>query len=336
MSHKHFIRVAVVIAIIVLVAVAVPALAKGPGGGGGGGGHTEVATNNLSFPAIAADGASVADPVEEFTVPYTGPYTGLTAEEIAALALTGPWYAQKTDGNAWNAEFVPAASTAGQAVVVYGVDWGDNIESVNPAVGRPYRLETALFAQAAPWAEAGFTTMTAYTMAMLANPSSPDEVQGTNTKTYESDYATITSPKPGLKIQNITDITGTLTWNATTNLWESGTAIIPETKISFAPELNVAGKYIFGASQGGWKPKAVGTYRITFYIPTGLSGSQIMMATTTTLGNLVEGAWVPSVPGVSVEEEGEGGVATPILDVPNNLTYVDVQVIAKGGGGRPQ
>ena len=70
------------------------------------------------------------------------------------------------------AEFVPPANTAGKEVVVYGVDWGDNIESVNPAVGRPYRLETALFAEAAPWARNG-EQMFAYIMAMLANPSEP-------------------------------------------------------------------------------------------------------------------------------------------------------------------
>jgi len=329
MSTKY-VKVAIVIAIIVVIAFAMPALAKKGGGGGGGGGHTETATNNLSFPVIAADGASPAVVVPAFTVPYTGPYTGLTAEEIAALAANGPWFAQKTTGNKWNAQFEVAAPTA--AVGVYGVDWGDNIESVSPAVGRPYRLETALFADRTQ------SPMTGYTMAMLANPSSPDEVQGTNTTTYPSYYATITSPKPGLRIQNITGIaTDTLSWNAATNLWISSAATIPQTTISFAPELNVAGKYIFGASQGGWKPKAMGTYRITFYIPTGLSGSQIMMASATTLGNLVDGAWVPSVPGVVVEEEGEGGVATPILDVPNNLTYVDVQVIGKGGGGgKPQ
>lgn len=318
-----------VIAVLLFAAAGTAIAAQGgnrPPDPGGGGGHTETATNNLSFPVIAADGASIAVVVPAFTVPYTGPYTGLTAEEIAALAASGPWYAQKTTGNTWSAQSEVAAATA--AVVVYGVDWGDNIESVNPAVGRPYRLETALFA------DRRAAQMTGYTMAMLANPSSPDEVQGTNTITYPSDYATITSPKPGLRIQDITGITGTLSWNAATNLWESGTAIIPQTTIAFAPELNVAGKYIFGASQGGWKPRATGTYRITFYIPQdATTGSQIMMATSTTLGNLVDGVWIPGVGG----EEGDAGVATPILDVPNNLTYVDVQVIGKGGGGgRPQ
>jgi hypothetical protein len=329
MSRKFF-WVAVVLAVIVVFSFAMTALAKGPGGGGkptdpgGGGGHTETATNNLSFPAIAADGASPAVVTELLTVPYTGPYDGLTAEEIAALEASGPWYAQKTDGNEWAADFEVATG----AVVVYGVDWGDNIESVSPTVGRPYRLETALFADrtAAP--------MSGYTMAMLAYPSSPNEVQGTNGGRYDSNYATITSPMPGLRIQRIQGLDATtLVWSDTLNYWttQAGAVAGTTTTISFAPELNVGGKYIFGASTGGWKPTELGTYRLTFYIP---AGSQIMMDADdptdpadafTTLGNLVEGAWVAG-------SAGEGG-AVPIVVPEENMTYVDVEVVTKGGGG---
>ena len=325
MSSKY-VKVAIILAIIVVIAVAVPALAKGPGSGGGGGGHTEVATNNLSFPAIAADGSTITDVVELFTVPYLNPDGTLFT--IPGEVPASPWYAQKVDGNKWNADFRIAATT--EVIPVLGVDWGDNIESVNPALRRPFRLETALFVDvsAAP------TPMLGFRMGMLANPSSPDEIQGTNTARYESDYATIYSTKPGLRIQNISSISdpSTLEWDAVNYYWTSNGTRPPATTISFAPELNVAGKYIFGASTGGWKPAALGTYRITFYIPLA-PASSIMMASTTTLGNLVDGVWIPGVGG----EEGDGGVATPILDVPNNLTYVDVQVIAKGGGGgKPQ
>jgi hypothetical protein len=336
MSSKY-VKVAIILAIIVAVAVAVPAFAAGPGGGGGGGGgggHTEVATNNLSFPAIAADGSTITDVAELFTVPYLNPDGSVFT--IPGEDPAFPWYAQKVDGNKWNADFRIAGAT--EAITVLGVDWGDNIESVNPALRRPYRLETALFvdvsAEPAP--------MLGYRMGMLANPSSPDEIQGTNTARYESDYATIYSTKPGLRIQNISSISdpSTLEWDPVNYYWTYNGTRPPATTISFAPELNVAGKYIFGASTGGWKPTALGTYRITFYIP--LTTSSIRMDADdptspddayTTLGNLVDGVWIPGVGG----EEGDGGVATPILDVTNNLTYVDVQVIAKGGGGgKPQ
>jgi len=321
---RHYLRVAVVLIVLALALAMAGATIAQKGGTpgpppdkGGGGGHTETAGNNLSFPVIAADGASPAAVTESLTVPYTGPYDGLTAEEIAALEATGPWYAQKTEGNVWAADFEVAAAT--ETVVVYGVDWGDNIESVSPTVGRPYRLETALFADctAAP--------MSGYTMAMLANPSSPDEVQGTDGGRYDSNYATITSSMPGLRIQRIEGLDATtLVWSDTLSYWttQAGAVAGTTTTISFAPELNVGGKYIFGASTGGWKPTELGTYRLTFYIP---AGSQITMATTTTLGNLSDGVWVPG-------DAGEGG-AVPIVDTGKNLTYVDVEVITKGGGG---
>ena len=72
----------------------------------------------------------------------------------------------------------------------------------------------------------------------------------------------------------------------------------------------------------------MGTYRLTFYIPLAPTSS-IMMLTTTTLGNLLDGVWVAGT-------AGEGG-AVPQLRTDLNLTYVDVQVIGKGGGGgKPQ
>ena len=37
--------------------------------------------------------------------------------------------------------------------------------------------------------------MTGYAMALLANPSSPDEIQGTNKLTYSGTVATIASDK---------------------------------------------------------------------------------------------------------------------------------------------
>jgi hypothetical protein len=315
MSHKYA-KVAIVLAIIVVIAFAAPALAKkGP--------PVVESTNNLSFPAIAADIAAgtapIVDKPELFSVPYTGDYPGLTAEEIAILVATGPWYAQKVTGNTWNAEFYNAL--AADTVEVYGVDWGDNIESVSPAVGRPYRLETGLFA------DRTLDPMTGYTMVMLGNPSSPDEIQGTKaTALYDSYYATITSKLPGLRIQRIEGITAALSWDSDLNYWVTPDGAIAgtTTTIAFAPELNVAGKYIFGASTGGWKPTALGKYRITFFIP---AASQIQMVDgMTSIGNLVGGAWVSGL-------AGEGG-AEPQLLAAQNLTYVDVTVIGKGGGGK--
>ena len=106
----------------------------------GDGGHTETVTNNLSFPALLADGVSLTPITESVTVPYAGDYEGLTAEEIAALVATGPWYAQKVEGNVWQG---PYATYDGTPVTF--IDWGDAMESVDPKVRRPYRVEFGVY-----------------------------------------------------------------------------------------------------------------------------------------------------------------------------------------------
>jgi len=295
----------------------------GAGGGGGGGGENGggedeegVQGNNLSFPAIATDGY-VISPIAStsFTVIYDGPYTDLSAEELAALE-GGTWYAQKTTGNTWQAEYTTA--TIGSPVDVYGVDWGDNIEAVNPVVGRPFRLEFGLYNQPE-------LSMLGYTMALLANPSSPDEVQGTDTTTYDSEFAVVVSEKPILAIQNITNVCTTdMDWSGVA--WTLDGATLDEDSVSFAPELNVGGKYVYGASQGGWRPNNDGMYRITMYLPE----SDISL-TDAVIGNYTD--WVATA--TSTEEEEETGAATPMIDVARNLTYADVIVTDAGGGGNP-
>ncbi len=97
--------------------------------------------NNVSFPVIAVDGFSVPAITEMlFTVPYTGSFPGLTPDQIVILNAAGPWYAQKTEGNTWQAE---VANQPGESVTF--INWGDNIESVNPKLRRPFRLEVTLF-----------------------------------------------------------------------------------------------------------------------------------------------------------------------------------------------
>lgn len=273
-------------------------------GGNGGGGHTTQA-NNLSFPALLADGVSLTLITESLTVAYTGDYEGLTAEEIAALVATGPWYAQKVEGNVWQGPFETYTGTP-----VTFIDWGDAMESVDPKLRRPYRVEFGVYVQLpAP--------MSAYTMALLAFPSSKDETQGTNGTRYDCNYATIASPLGKCVIQRY-DENATLTWNAVAGLWDG--AYAPETGFGFAQELNVGGKYIFGASLGGFKPTVAGNYRITFYFQ---QGSQVSLVGAQ-VGDYNNGA--PIIPKI-----GENNTA--VVDDINNLTYMDVQATAGGGGG---
>ena len=274
------------------------------------GGGVEIVLNNLSFPALLADGYILTDigypgfneSDGSFNVPYEGDYTDLTAEEKDAL-VGYDWYAQKVDGNVWQADFGYT-----DAVDVSYIDWGDNIESFSPTQGKPFRLEVTLYKEL-------LTSMTGYTMALLENPSSPDEVQGTNKLTYPGALATIASDKAKLVIQpwnwndeETAQVTPT-TWNVTDGVgkWDAQT---PE-PVVFGVELNVGGKLIYGAAKKGWKPAQTGNYRITYYL---LEGSEV------NLSNAVIGP-APT-----------DQVASPEVSDAYNLTYVDIVVVPRSGG----
>ncbi len=170
------------------------------------------------------------------------------------------WYAQKVTGNTWQAEIRRISAP----LSVTFIDWGDVIESVNPKINRPFRLEVTLYV------DVSVDQMEGYWMAMLAYPSSPQEVQGTNEGQYYTygNWATIASSSPALRIQYLIDDPENgvnISWDPDDYLW-TGPAVGATTNITFAPELNVGGKYIYGASTGGWKPTVAGLYRITFYM----------------------------------------------------------------------
>lgn len=287
------------------------------GGGEGGEGEEPTAGNNLSFPVVAADGFAITT-ISEYAWEqvYDGPYTGLSAEQQQLLEGHS-WYAQKTEGNLWQAEFL--TNEDGETLPVYGVDWGDIVEAVHPVVGRPFRLEVTLYHQLSE-------PLQGFTMALLAFPSSPDEVQGTNQVRYDSDFATIVSSEPKLVIQIIGDADpAALEWNG--EAWEADGEELPEMALSFGPELNVGGKYIFGASKGGWRPVDPGMYRITFYLP----DSDISLSEAV-VGNFADWTTEP----VEEGEEEENGAATPVVDHEHNLTYADVEVVTRREGMKPE
>lgn len=279
-------------------------LYKGPnGGGGGGGGHTTL-PNNLSFPALLADGYSIV-PIEseQFTVVYDGGLPGLTDPQKDYVFVNGPWYAQKTEGNVWQAHFETVT-----AVNIDFIDWGDAIEAVNPKIRRPYRLELSLYESIAPHM--------AYEMAELEFPSSQNELQGTNKRTYLSDWATVASPNGKIVVQRTEGInTGSLVWNGSS--WDN--AEEPVTGFGFAVENNVGGKLIFGASTGGWKPTELGDYRITFYIE-----NSVVNLSEAQIGNYSDNSITPVV---------QGETNTPVVDAALGISYIDVTVTEGGGGG---
>lgn len=330
---------------------------KGPGGG-----HTEPAGNNLSFPVIwAEDGAAITVPgvfgSPRLTVPYdlNGDGTITTADQIGGYYQ----FAQKTLGNAWQAESV---AVTGAPVYVTEIDWGDSLESVDMALGRPVRVELTLYKLLAPTftGEATLpTTMDAFVMEMLANPSSPDEVQGagaevaavdltatppvgalTDAHLVESPEATVYTNDGALVIQKLVGTRdaiadGDLAWDGTRWIDADATDDVgvaaPLAGIVFSSELNVGGKVIFGLSQGGWRPREIGDYRVTFFVdPT--ANTQVDHAT---IREAIEEATITLL----AEDGDTGGTgvvlfdADPISGVDRNLTYIDVRVVPGGGGG---
>ena len=272
-----------------------------------GSGHVEPAGNNLSFPVFAIDGYAISAVQENLTVEYSGPYDGLTAEELLYLEANGPWYAQKVVGNVWQAEF----SNANEPLEVTFIDWGDVIESVNPVVGRPFRLETTMYVDISD------DPMNGYTMAMLAFPSSPKEAQGTNGVLYDANWATVVSSSPTLIIQRLMP-EALPNWNSEAGMWTGEGVLAPLANFMFAPELNVGGKYIYGASTGGWRPTIDGTYRLTFF----MRGTTNISVVNAVIGNYS---------GNTADQWGlpENRAATAVVDPVNNLSYVDVTVVRK-------
>jgi hypothetical protein len=296
----------------------------GGGGGGGGGGHTETAGNNLSVPAIWVDGPGLAVPGTMLQASVTVPW---------ATQVNGYWaYAQKVEGNVWQAQNVTAP--VGAPVNVNEIDWGDMLESSPLKVGTPIRIELALYKTD--------VVMSGFEMVMLANPSSPDEVQGVISLDKGSPTlpvtagqlvgklgeATIYTAKGKLVVQKLIGLReevleGDLLWDGTkwidANANDPSGVEAPQTP-TFGAEINVGGKVIYGLSKGGWKASQAGDYRITFY----LGSSDVKITALTTIR-------VPVEETVVAAEEGVG--ATAKTDPVNNLTYIDVRVAAAGGGG---
>lgn len=289
----------------------------------GRGNHTETLGNNLSYPVIWADTA--------LEVPGTMGEASLNTEWPEEVYVDGTWYhayPQKTEGNVWQAQNEPWPS--GASVDVDWIDWGDSLESIDMKVGRPVRIELTLYKDLPPP-----VTMTGFEMVMLANPSSPDEVQGaislyppptSEAITYESTNATVYSEYGRLVVQQLlAEDLGDLRWDGAE--WyddnpDDGISVGAPEPLTFTGELNVAGKVIYGLSQGGWRPTAAGDYRLTFYFA---AGGTV---------NFRNAQIVPLAPEAVIAAAEEGGGEKAKVDTDHNLTYIDIHVVAGGGGGK--
>ena len=332
--------------------------AMGPGGGGhGGGGHggggepEETASNNLSYPVIFTDGTALtlAGVPNEYTL--TTPYD-LNGDGVitAADQINGYYlFAQKVAANTWQADslLLPADEDPATNLFVSTIDWGDSIEGGKPiAMGRPTRIEISFYKDlATPLAGdvALEPTMTSYPMQLLANPSSPTEVQGasaaayplsgvlpsTDVLTLESSEASVYAHTAKLALQYITGTpeVGDVLWNGDywvdADLNDAVTIDGPIGGLTFGGEITVSGKVVYGLSMGGWRPDRAGTYRATVYFP---ETGNLQLDSAAILASTEESTETIMAAEGTGEEPPTDTSAGAQIDGLHNLTYLDLFV----------
>lgn len=219
---------------------------------------TEVYGNNLSTPAIFAEGIGILGlPTNENTGlrGSTAPYL---VEPFAYNGIT--YYLQQTQ-NTWQAGW---ANGAAEGEVVRA-DWSDNIVRQTWSETSVIRVETVLFKDLAE-------PITGYDMAYLYGEGI-EEVWGTTGVTYPSALATVYSICARLTIQKLDGPNG----NPVGTLYDS--AIYDRFGVdgpttAYSAEVNVPGKIIYGynwdlakfdmASIGLPNEPKSGWYRLTF------------------------------------------------------------------------
>lgn len=260
-------------------------------------------------------------------------------------------YVQKDVNNLWQ------ATNSGLETNFDGyvdrIDWGDNLESVDWTIASQVRTELVLYEDLA-------TPVRQYAMRHVAgwgitevhglqcDKATGEPLYGDgNEATVYSHNARLTIQK--LNVENLDDL-GTLTWVPEEG-WSGADVNDPIFNMAvyeagdgpgyYNAEINVKGKVIYGYT---WKLKkmndGVGYYRITFSFDDGTSGwdlntkfnesTSIMVAEEETD---VSTAADDGDGGDEVNNDTGGGIA--YLDIPNNLTYMDVYIGEKqrGAGG---
>ncbi len=307
---------------------------------GGGGGHVSTPGNNLSLPVIWSDGVSKA-----LRGTYGAPvFNGETFTD----ELGNVWYLQQDALNEWQAE---SADWSGAAVYVDWIDWGDNLESKPWYDSSVVRVETVLYQDLA-------TPMTGFEMSQLWGQGT-SEMWGTSGNTYDSDQATVYSGCARFTIQKLTkdkaDPTFAIAWNPATGAWygDVGPALLnsavwegAEGSTSpsvYSAEINIPGKVIYGYN---WNLRKTGdgpgVYRLTFSFDGMLGGIECPVTLNTFFNadteimasvEVTTLAWPKTPPLGPTAAEGEPAGGIPVIDVANNLTYIDVTILPRSGKG---
>jgi len=345
----------------------------------------ETAGNNLSFPVIWSDGETKVLRGTMGTVTLAGTWWGVWGEDPidpqAPLYSCGPYigdvvpcieseykaYIQKDLNNEWQAtNWIPTAP-----IKVDGVDWGDNLESIDWSLKSQVRTEIVLYENTTSYNGDG--EVVEYAM-RHADSWGEDEVHGlqttlTNEIVYgPADIATVFTPNARLTIQklnvrNLEDlyihnefgerIGQNLTWNKGKGWTENDNIeddLVNDNPLYnlavyeasdgpgyFNAEVNVKGKIIYGYT---WNMRKMndgdGYYRVTFSFDDVTNLNTFFDNNTEILLPIEEEETITSSEDDDGGNSGEGtrgGVG--VIDFQNNLTYMDILIVPKttGSGG---
>lgn len=260
-------------------------------------------------------------------------------------------FVQKDALNFWEA----FNANAEEPVYVDFIDWGDNLESIDWTLKSQVRTELVLYeVMPAPVLQYPMRHVTGWGIT---------EVHGLQTDldgniqfdNAPGDQATVYSTHTRLTIQKLNidrddPLMEQLEWDAANSMWidnvEDEVLVINQPLLSnaiheaadgpgyFNAEVNVKGKIMYGFT---WDMKKLnegsGDYRITYSFDASAPSSTGLNTFFTESTEIILPLEEEEEISLESEEEVKGG--TGILDVSQNLTYMDIRIVERstGGGG---
>ncbi len=336
----------------------------------------EATGNNLSVPVIFT-GDAMALRGTEASFSLGGAYVDGYVDPVSGLPVIGTppegaqqyrIFLQKDALNTWQA----GNNTGALSVDVDYADWGDNLESMTWTTSSIIRVELVPYFVLADHAyidsEGNPTTLWPAFEMWYVSGSGKDEMWGAafavtedgEGNVYYSPHpftpglGTIHTSSAKLSIQKLeagegdqaSPPTTVLTWDPLDSVWYNAdeTATYQPFALdgfptAFTPELNIGGKVMYGhvwfmnrlaeedlpagITKAGW-------YRLTF----STTDDAILFTA------LTESA-LPTETATTSEESDSGPLFSPVIDVVNNLTYIDIYIRGgqgngggRGGGGQ--
>jgi hypothetical protein len=283
---------------------------------------------------VTSDG-SVYYTAEQCTAPGA-PCDGLPVDRM--------YWQKRPLANRWAPDTVSGEN--GPEVEATHLDWGDNLESVSWTDRSVIRVEMTPFAQLQDPLR-GLQMWHVYGQGITELWGARATEEGLP-YVYETPSAIINTIDARLNIAKLANGPATcptegpgeppVPGNWVGGKWE-GTWLLRDE--AFTPELNIGGRYVYGYN---WKmrrdvvPQDVdkqGWWRLTFYAP-----DRVRFTGATMIEPPVVGDGTPTpLPAVTIgieSEEEEGPLYRPVVDAANNLTYIDICIVSRrGGGGKP-